>query len=172
MSQPTSHNTSPQETVAIAGLMRRLGAMVYDSLILMAVLMAYGSIALFVKYKIFQAPHIQGEKMELGLIGFVLMLVVIIGFYSFFWMRGGQTVGMKAWRLRLVNDQGLPVTLTQCITRCLFAWLSFALGGMGYLWCLVDRNGMAAHDHLSHTQVVVLPKPDKKKTKGQGSERG
>jgi uncharacterized RDD family membrane protein YckC len=159
----TSTNTSG-ETVTIAGLMRRLAAMVYDGLILMAVLMAYGAIALTVKYSVLGATHVEGEKMELGVIGFAIMLVVVIAFYSFFWMRGGQTVGMKAWRLRLVNNQGLPVDLAQSIKRCIFACLSLGLGGMGYLWCLVDRNGMAAHDHLSGTQVVLLPKPPKKKS--------
>lgn len=126
----TSTNTSG-ETVTIAGLMRRLAAMVYDGLILMAVLMAYGAIALTVKYSVLGATHVEGEKMELGVIGFAIMLVVVIAFYSFFWMRGGQTVGMKAWRLRLVNNQGLPVDLAQSIKRCIFACLSLGLGEWG-----------------------------------------
>lgn len=151
------------EAVPIAGLMRRLAAMVYDSLIMMAVLMAYGAIAVGIKSLI--VPHEPGERIELGMVSFGLMLVVVVLFNAFFWQRGGQTVGMKAWRLKVVNDQGKLPSWGQSIKRCLFAWVSFALGGMGYFWCLIDRNSMTAHDHLSGTQVVVLPKPKAKQKK-------
>lgn len=153
--------TDTRESVPIAGLMRRLAAIVYDSLVMMAVLMAYGAVAIAVKYQVLQFPYEPGEKMELGAVGFALMLVVVVLFNSFFWRRGGQTVGMKAWRLKVVDNDGNRPSWGQCIKRCVFAWVSFGLGGLGYWWSLIDSNGMTAHDHLSGTQVVLLPKAKK-----------
>ncbi len=161
----STQTASSSEAVPIAGLMRRLAAMVYDGLVMMAVLMAYGAIALTVKYQLLQFPYESGDKMELGPVGFALMLVVVVLFNAFFWRRGGQTVGMKAWRLKVVDNEGNTPSWAQCVKRCVFAWLSFALGGLGYWWCLIDGNSMSAHDHLSGTQVVVLPKPKAKPKK-------
>lgn len=163
--QSKPETTSSREAVPIAGLMRRLAAMVYDGLVMMAVLMAYGAIALTIKYQVLQFPYETGEKMQLGPVGFALMLVVVVLFNSFFWRRGGQTVGMKAWRLKVVDNNGNTPSWSQCVKRCLFAWVSFALGGIGYWWSLIDSNSMTAHDHLSGTQVVVLPKEKKPKKK-------
>lgn len=89
---------------------------------------------------------------------FVLMLGSCSAFYLWFWTHSGQTLGMLAWRIKLVNQQGQLVTIQQGIVRLLAAWPAFFLLGLGYLWLYVDPNGDAVHDRFSKTRVVVLPK--------------
>jgi uncharacterized RDD family membrane protein YckC len=146
-----------------ASLWRRLAAMVYDSLILMAVSMGYGALFLAVKYRFIAEPLAEGERASMGTPGFFGLILTIMLFYSFFWHRGGQTVGMRAWRLQLLRPDGEYPHWGQCFLRCLVAPFSLVLGGIGYFWCLFDAEGQTLHDKASKTLVVVLPKPEKKK---------
>lgn len=155
----TSDTTTINTTIATpAGLFRRIGAILYDSLLIMALSMVYGGLILAIKYKILGVSLAIGEKASVGLLGFLGLVALIVTFFCFFWRRAGQTTGMRAWRLKLVNDAGGPPSLQQCIVRCALAPLSLAVFGLGYLWCLIDRDGSCLHDRISHSQIVLLPK--------------
>jgi uncharacterized RDD family membrane protein YckC len=91
----------------------------------------------------------------LSLIGWVASLV---GYYFICWRKQGQTLGMKAWRLKLQNIDGTPASPKQCIKRSIFACFSLGLFGVGYLICLIPSRKTCLHDSLSDTQVVVLKK--------------
>ena len=89
---------------------------------------------------------------------FILMILSCFTFYSWFWMRGVQTLGMLAWRIRVDSvDQG-KITFIQALVRLLAAWLAFFMLGLGYLWVFFDDHGDAVHDKLSRSKVIVLPK--------------
>jgi uncharacterized RDD family membrane protein YckC len=77
------------------------------------------------------------------------------------WHRGGQTLGMRPWRLRVVGLDGAPAPW-----RCL--WLRYAVGmlsllaaGLGFWWAWIDRDRLTWHDRLSGTRMVRLPKRGK-----------
>jgi uncharacterized RDD family membrane protein YckC len=84
------------------------------------------------------------------------------GFFAWFWMHGGQTLGMRAWRIRLVSATGQPVSFRQTVVRFAGAWLSAIVLGGGYLWVLVDRDRCSWHDRLSGTRLELLPKTAKR----------
>ncbi len=88
---------------------------------------------------------------------FVLMLGSCSGFYLWFWTHSGQTLGMLAWRIKLVNNTGQLITVQQGIVRLLAAWPAFFLLGLGYLWLYVDPLGDAVHDKFSKTRVIIVP---------------
>lgn len=91
--------------------------------------------------------------------GFRLYLAAVIAAYFILsWRFGGQTVGMKAWRLRLVSDSGGPVTVASACARCLAALLSAAALGLGWLWVLVDGERRSWHDRLSATRLERIEK--------------
>ncbi len=92
----------------------------------------------------------------------VYNLVVIFIYFAYFWHRSGQTVGMKAWRIKLVNLEDKPVNLKQLIVRWLVAVPSYALCFLGIFWHYWDKDNLNWHDRASHTKLVFLPKSKKK----------
>lgn len=145
-----------------ASLWRRLAAMVYDSLIVIALIMAYGAIVLTIKYPLMGTPLALGERAQMGTPALAGTLLVIGAFFAFFWRSSGQTVGMKAWNLQILRPDGQFLTWQQALLRLLLACLSLALAGVGYLWCLWDPQGQTLHDRGSGTLTIRLPKPVKK----------
>ena len=93
--------------VTIAPLWRRFAAMFYDSLILLAISMAYGAVVTALGAILlppaeqdYQPMFEAGTLKELVTLGWLCTLVL---FFSFFWHKSGQTVGMKAWRIQIVD---------------------------------------------------------------------
>jgi len=75
-------------------------------------------------------------------------------YFVSFWTRGGQTLPMKTWRLRVVRWDGAPVGVPRAIHRYVIALLGFAAAGLGFAWALVDRDGQFLHDRLAGTAIV------------------
>jgi uncharacterized RDD family membrane protein YckC len=74
------------------------------------------------------------------------------------WRFGGQTLGMRAWRLRLAAADGSAPSWKSLCLRYAVATLSLAAGGLGFWWAWVDRDRLAWHDRLSGTHLVKLPR--------------
>jgi uncharacterized RDD family membrane protein YckC len=126
-------------------------AIVYDSLALTAILMVAA----------LPPVLLVGGAMPNTLlrIAFQLYLLgVIFLFFGWFWVHGGQTIGMRAWRLKTVTTDGNTLDWRGAGLRFMWAWFSFLMLGLGYLWALVDPEGRTWHDRLSHSQVVLIPK--------------
>ncbi len=152
--------SQPLAGVIIAPLWRRLAAMVYDGLVICAITMAYWGLALYLKYGLLGATLAEGERGYFPAVTWLGAIFSIGLFYCFFWRRAGQTVGMRAWHLRVENLSGQNLSWQHAILRFICANLSFWLAGIGYWWQLVEKSG-TLHDHLSQTRVVVLPKEKK-----------
>ncbi len=130
-----------------AGLFRRLAALLYDSLLLLAIMFIATAILL---------PFTGGEAIQHSPFLTTYLLFISFFFYSWFWMHGGQTLGMRSWRLQLRNINPGPITLWQALLRFLVAIPSALLFGAGYLWMLVDRDKLTWHDRYSETRIVQL----------------
>jgi uncharacterized RDD family membrane protein YckC len=142
-------------TPARAGLLRRLGGMLYDGLLLLAVLMI--ATALFLPLTGGEAINPRANPV-LEWVYRATLLLLVVGFFGVFWTRRGQTLGMASWRLRVEREDGAPLTWGDAVRRLAAAALSWLPLGLGYLWILVDRDRRAWHDRLSRTRVVVVPK--------------
>ena len=95
----------------------------------------------------------------------LVALLTAAAFFSWFWFKNGQTLGMQAWRIKLVGFDGARPTAGRIAIRCLGATLSVACFGLGYLWCLFDSKRRYWHDYLSGTELVLLPKQKKSSNK-------
>ena len=140
--------------------MRRLAALLYDGFLVAAIWMVLGfALQLFVGPDTNQLVdgRVQTNPV-LDNILFVLMVASCAGFYVYFWTRSGQTLGMIAWCIKVVNLQGNPLNPIQALLRFIAAWPAFFMLGLGYLWMYLDPNGDAMHDKLSSSKVVLLPK--------------
>lgn len=86
------------------------------------------------------------------------LVAVLFAYFGTFWLRSGQTLAMKTWRIRLLGRDGARPTLEQALRRFGFAWLSLLLAGGGFLWALVDRDRQFLHDRLAGTRLVRIPR--------------
>lgn len=142
--------TSFSDTDA-SSLPRRLGAVLYDTLLLAALLI----LASFLYIPLIDqalAPPFGRALYQLYL------LAISLAYFGWFWVHGGQTLGLRTWRLRLVARDGGAVTWKQAVRRFLAAIVSWLCLGLGFLWVLVDREKLAWHDRFSGTRLILLPK--------------
>ena len=146
---------SPPPAPVRAALPRRLGALLYDGMLLLAVLMV--ATALFLPLTGGEAIDPQADPL-LELLYRLTLVLLIVGFNGLFWTRRGQTLGMQSWRLRVEREDGRLLTWADTLRRLAWAVLSLAPLGLGYLWIAIDPERRAWHDRLSGTRVVVLPK--------------
>ena len=134
-----------------AGLRRRLGAMLYDGFLLTGVM-----IVAAIPLPFFQSAA-DGSVWVRTLIQIYLILVCFL-FFGWFWTHGGQTLGMRAWRLQLRRIDGQNLTWATAIVRFTSALLSWIALGLGFFWVALDPQNRAWHDRLSKSIVVVLPR--------------
>jgi uncharacterized RDD family membrane protein YckC len=131
------------------GILRRFGAMLYDSLLLLALLMM-----LSYPYVWLTGGDKPGLVMKTAYQFY--LLAICFFFYAGFWVRGGQTLGLRTWRLKLVNNNGGPITWSLALKRFAFAWVSLLCFGLGFFWIMFDRDRLAWHDRWSGTRLVIL----------------
>ena len=136
----------PRDSEAsFAGLGRRLLSLTYEALLVTAVVLA-GSLP-FVMF-----AHGAGS---IARPLFQLYLVALIGaYFTWQWRRGGRTLAMKTWRLKLVTRAGTALTWRDAVRRYLFALAGTLALGAGFLWALLDREGLFLHDRLAGTKIV------------------
>lgn len=140
----------PPHHAPTAGVLRRLAAGCYDALLLGALWMAATLAVVAVR---------GGQPVPAGEPAYQLLLLVVAAlFFIASWLRGGQTLGMRAWRLRVERESGEALDARAGLLRFLGGLLSVATGGIGLLWLWVDRDELTWHDRLAGTRVVVLPK--------------
>lgn len=145
-----------------AGLGRRLGAMLYDGLLVLAIWIVIAAAHVAVTRLVLGVPP---EEVGLGA-GQVLSLRALMAlsafaFFAYFWTRGGMTLGMQAWRLRVQTLDGCSISPVQALLRFLVGALSFLPLGLGHVWVLFDAEQRSWADIVSGTRVVVLPKRTK-----------
>jgi uncharacterized RDD family membrane protein YckC len=134
---------------AYASPWRRLAAGLYDLLPLAAILMIATALVF---------PFTQ-SGIAPGTLWYQLMLVLVaFAYYGVSWRRGGQTIGMKAWRLRALPEAGGAMTWSQVALRFVIAVVAIATFGAGLFAAFFDVRRRMWHDVAAGTIVVLLPK--------------
>ncbi|MDD2723344.1 MAG: RDD family protein [Methylovulum sp.] len=129
----------------VPGFWRRLAAVIYDLILLIAVFFVATALLL---------PLNSGEAFTRQQFLYPLYLLAIsFIFYGWFWTHGGQTLGLKAWKMRVLTLEHKPLNWTQAFIRFVTSLLSWGIFGLGFLWILFDKNQRGWHDHLSKTAV-------------------
>lgn len=149
-----------------AGFFRRLAAIIYDALVATAVAMCAGLVIQVVLLILFEMQVIESQGhenyMDLFQVSDWLKLITnlwigfwIVSFFLWFWKHGGQTLGMRAWRLKIYNlkdekDISYARLLLRMLTSCL---------GLGTLLVLVDhKHKQSLQDRIAQTEVLFLSK--------------
>jgi len=137
-----------------AGFGRRIAALVYDGIVILAPLIFYTWAAVLLA---------DGKAMLRGSIGpwadlyHVGLLAIVAGYFVLNWVHSGQTVGMRAWRLHAIGANGKRPTLRAAASRFFWSLLAWAPAGLGVLWLYFDPQRLALQDRLSNTRIVHLP---------------
>ncbi len=176
----SSPSSTPRPVIASPSV--RLAALVYDGLLVLALMVLVGAILVILGTSAQTSAAGQAGKLSeayrYGVI-FPSFVLVTWWFYGLFWKRTGQTLGMQTWRLKTMRPDGYlldwRLSALRCACACLLPvvcalmgylvqrtpnamMMSFILGFLfNYLFALVNRRGLAVHDLLSGTVTVRLP---------------
>ncbi len=128
-----------------AGLGRRLASLLYEGLVLFAVLL----IGFWLPQALLLGNGIQFSAKQLWLHVFLLLLI----YFAWCWLNGGQTLPMKTWKMRVVDMNGSPLRPLQAVLRYLAAWPSILFFGIGIFWALFDKDQQFLHDRIAGTRI-------------------
>lgn len=133
-------------TAPLPGIRRRLVCMLYESLVVFSILLIG-----------FLLPQIVLSGFGFALAPRMLwfhVLLLLMAYFVWCWLNGGQTLPMKTWKLRVVSAEGSPPRPMQAILRYLAAWPSILLFGIGIFWALFDKDGQFLHDRVAGTRII------------------
>jgi uncharacterized RDD family membrane protein YckC len=137
---------------------RCLAALIYEAMLLIGIIV----IGVILPYILLGAlAHV--DVANLALIQRI-HLVSLLGLYFIWcWLHGGQTLAMKTWNIKLVDQSGSPLRPVQALLRYLAAWPSLLLCGIGLLWRFIDTDKQFLHDRIAGSRLVLCaPVPEKK----------
>lgn len=130
---------------------RLLASLFYEALVVFSLLMVGFWIPQTVLAPILLSLDKTNYQRLLMLHIFVLLLV----YFVWFWLNGGQTLSMKTWRLRLISSDGYRLRPAQALLRYLAAWPSVLLL-VGILWAFFDRDRRFLHDRIAGTRIIAV----------------
>lgn len=128
----------------------RIAAMIYESLLVTAVVF----VASFIIIPVVGEMHAPWQRHLFQ----AYILGVLFAYFSAFWLRSGQTLAMKTWRIRLVNADGGTLSFKQAVLRFFLALLGLLLAGAGFWWALFDRDRQFLHDRIVGTRLIRVPR--------------
>ncbi|NQY27687.1 MAG: RDD family protein [Piscirickettsiaceae bacterium] len=134
-----------QETYCRPTLFRHLAIIVYDLLLLLAILLLAGGVAVAFN---------GGQAIGQGNPFFLLYLFAVsFLFYGWFWTHGGQTLGMRSWKVYIFSNNGSPITWYQAFIRFITAFISCIPLGLGFWWQFLSKNNQSWTNSLSATRI-------------------
>ncbi len=137
-----------QQTV---GFFRLIAAIFYDTLFVTAVLF-------FATLPLALIPEEIRFLQITEALKVLWYLLVSYIYFAMFWLKGGQTAGMKPWRIKLVDMKSGKPGIKLVTIRFFAAILSWALAGLGFLWMIVDSDHYSLHDRISSSKLVLVEK--------------
>jgi len=130
-----------------SGFLRRLLALIYDSLLVLGLIILLSLILIVVS----------GENASVNPFILLLQRLIIIcsgpSFYIYFWLKNnGQTLGMQTWKIKVVSKSGSDINLKEALKRCLFSIILFP----GYFWIFINKEKKSWADIVSETKIIKI----------------
>ena len=141
------NSKSKKETAGTpCGLIRHLLIMIYDGVVVVALLMLATAFAMLAGAGNHTAMQDPLYTAYLALVWFTYL--------AWCWHTGGMTLGMRAWHVRITDETGCRPGWRWCAVRFLTSFLSAAVAGLGYFWSLIDTDKRTWHDKASRTRLL------------------
>ena len=185
-SKRSAHQNFESEEPTIAKPMARVVAILYDGMLILALLFLVGTVLTVIGTLLTMetgSESSQAQSLPTWYQNFIMtpsFILTLVGFYGLFWRRGGQTLGMQTWRLKTVNNNGHLLTWGQSFKRIFaaalmplfFGVIGSLIGGsrailltsaflgltFNYAFCLFNSRGLAVQDMISNTITLKMPK--------------
>jgi len=135
-------------TPGVPGIGRRLLSLIYELLLLLAVILLAAGIATAL-------VHYTGYIHKRPLTQLIVTAACMV-YFSWQWHARGQTLPMKTWKIRLETRGGKGVPVAQALLRAILSVPCYGLFGATVLWALVDRENQFLHDRLAGTRLVSV----------------
>lgn len=137
---------------ATPGWKSRLACLLYEALVILAIVV----IGLIIPHALIGAAAgaVASSRVLLAHLFLILLL-----YFAWQWLHGGQTLAMKTWKIRLVSADGGPLRPAQALLRYAVAWPGTLLFGAGFLWALLDPDGQYLHDRIAGTRLESAAVP-------------
>lgn len=129
-------------------LLRRLGAMSYDMFLAFSLAFFIVGVILIVFFE---------KQAQTNIWMFFVYLLTSYFYFTWSWVKGGQTLGMKAWKFHIEQTNGQRITHKQAFVRFVLSILSFLLAGLGFVYQLFDSRNLALNDKFSNTRLMKNP---------------
>lgn len=128
------------------GLFRHVMIMIYDAVVVITLLMLATALAMLFGMDNYTATE--------DLVYTTCLLAVWFAYLAWCWNKGGMTLGMRAWHVRIESESGNHPGWGQCILRFLASFVSASCAGLGFVWSLFNGAGKTWHDLVSRTRLV------------------
>ena len=138
-------------------LFKRVLILLYESFLLLAVYVVVGAPVTFF-FKVVYNPKASLFQQPNYLLYVLFILCVFYLYFSFCWVRGGQTLAIKSWRCKVVNEAGENISYRQALIRYLTGAVSLLFFGGGFLLSLFRKDNATLHDLVSKSYLIKLPK--------------
>lgn len=134
-------------------LLRRFGAIAYDAMLVGGSILIIGGILSTILAHLLGVDYLEPGSLAARLMTTVYFLMGF-GFFGWFWTHGGQTLGMRAWKIRVVTYSGQPLDWQQAFFRYMAAIISWLFLGAGFFAALLDAERLTWHDRFSRTRLI------------------
>lgn len=125
---------------------RRLLCLVYEGLLLTAVILLASGLATAISEITGIGPHRAITR--------ITILAFCVAYFNWHWLAKGQTLPMKTWRIRVESVTGSALTPPQALLRFTYALITYPLFGLTIIWALFDNDRQFLHDRLAGTRLV------------------
>ena len=150
MSQRIAPNS--QRPVQCAPLMRRLSAAFYEAALVFGIYFVPAYLYLSVTQTRIN-DTVQGGPRLWGFQAFIFIVFAV--YFGWSWSQGRRTLPQKTWGLRVLMQNGQPLTQSRAVLRYTLAWVSLGCGLLGFFYALVDKDKAFLHDRLLGTRIYI-----------------
>jgi uncharacterized RDD family membrane protein YckC len=134
-----------------AGFFKRIFSLMYDTLAVLGIIFSFTLVLVLINGEISSENTINS---------FLQRAILILSgplFYCYFWLKSeGQTLGMQAWKIRLVSEDGSDLSWSICIKRCVISFLTILPLGVGFAYMFFDKENRSLSDIYTGTRVVDI----------------
>ncbi|SMN15296.1 putative transmembrane protein [uncultured Candidatus Thioglobus sp.] len=126
-------------------LLRRLGAISYDVFLAFSLAFFIIGVILIIFFE---------KQAQTDILMFFIYLLTSYFYFAWSWVKGGQTLGMKAWKFNIVQNNGKNITHKQALIRFVLSIVSFSTVGLGFIYQLFSKDNLTLHDKFSNTRLI------------------